>query len=312
MKAVQYSSYGDRQAIDVIEDAPRPVPGDGQIVAEVHAAALNPLDWKTRAGYLQQYIPLSFPVTPGGDFSGVVVELGPGATGWQVGDEVYGMGSVLFGCSASLAEYVTANAGQVAHTPATVSDTDAAALVLAGVSALQAMDDSIHPSPGRRVLVQGGAGGVGSIAIQYAKHLGAHVAVTARAERHDFVRRLGADEVVDYERQAFDTLLGDFDAVLDLVGGETYARSYRVLKPGGVIVSLIEPPNAELMAEHQVRAVMQAGDVSAARLEQLTRLVDDGVVRVYVDKVFPLDRAREAFDYLENEHPLSKVALRVR
>jgi NADPH:quinone reductase-like Zn-dependent oxidoreductase len=312
MKAAQYSSYGGHQVIKITNDAPMPEPRDEQVVVQVHAGALNPVDWKIRAGYMQQYLPLTFPATIGGDFAGEVVQVGPGATRWQVGDRVYGMASVMSGSSGSLAEYTTANAGQIGHKPRSVTDAAAAAAVLAGICAVQAMDDLIHAAPGLKVLVHGGGGGVGSFAIQYAKHLGAHVATTVRAERHAFVGQLGADEILDYERQSFETVLHDYDAVLDTVGGETYAKSYQVLKPGGIIVSLVEQPNAALMAECNVRAVFQMGDVSTARLDRLAHLIDSGAIKVYIDQIFTLDQAQDAFDYLEHGHPQGKVVVQIR
>ena len=312
MKAAQFSSYGDHQVIEVTNDMPRPEPREGQVLVKVHAAALNPLDWKIRAGYLQNWIPLTFPATTGGDFAGEVVKIEQGADGWQVGDRVYGMASMMNACSGSLAEYATANAGQIGHKPSTVTYAEAAAAVLTGISALQAMDDLIHAAPGLKVLIHGGSGGVGSLAIQYAKHLGAHVATTARAEGHAFVSQLGADEILDYERQSFETVLHDYDAVLDTVGGETYAKSYQVLKPDGIIVSLVEQPNEGLMAEYRVRAVLQAGDVSTARLDRLAHLIDSGTMKVYIDQIFTLDQAPDAFDYLEHGHPQGKGAIQIR
>lgn len=311
MKAVQFRSYGSPEVMEVAS-VPTPVPGEGQVLVEVHAAALNPLDWKVRAGYLQQWVPLTLPVTAGGDFSGRVVQAGPGAGGWQRGDEVYGSATVLFGGSGSLAEYALANAGQVAHKPHGLTHAEAAAAVLSGVSAVQAMDDTLHPMPGTRLLIHGGAGGVGSLAIQYAKHRGAHVATTARGDDQEYVRQLGADETLDFERQAFETLLRDYDAVLDTVGGETLVKSYQVCKPGGIILTLVEQPNEALSAEYHLKALLQAGDVSTSRLELLAELLDSQVIRVRVGKSFTLDQAKHAFAYLERGHTRGKVVIQVR
>ncbi len=288
------------------------MPGEGQVLVAVRAAALNPLDLHAREGYLQPYFPLSLPVTIGGDFSGEVVALGQGVTGWRVGDRVYGMASAVTGSSGSLAEYAAAGADQIALKPRSATDPQAAAAVLAGVSAVQAMDDTLHPAPGHKVLIHGGSGGIGSLAIQYARHLGAHVATTVRAPHRDFSSQLGADEIVDYERQPFEAVLHDYDAVLDLVGGDTYERSFEVLRPGGVIVSLLEQPNEALMARHNVRAVMQWSKVTTARLDRRADLIDRGVLKVVIDRVFALDQAGEACDRMERGHPRGKVAVEIR
>jgi NADPH:quinone reductase-like Zn-dependent oxidoreductase len=173
------------------------------------------------------------------------------------------------------------------------------------------MDDTIHPAPGRKVLIHGGSGGVGSFAIQYARRLGAHIATTVRGERAAFVRQLGADEMVDYTQQRFEAVLHDYDAVLDTVGGDVLERSFQVLKPGGVLVSLVEQPNAALIDRYGVQAQLQGTQVSTVRLEQLADLIDRGVLKVYIDRVLPLDQAQEAFDYQQNGHPQCKVVVTV-
>lgn len=214
MKAVQINSYGGNDVLEINENASKPSLSEDQVLVEVYAAGINPIDWKVRAGYLKEFVPLSFPATLGGDFSGVVVEVGEGITNFKVGDEVYGQGGILNGGSGSFAEFVAANIGKTALKPNNLDFTQAAALPLAGVSALQALEDHIRLAKGQKILIHGGAGGIGTFAVQLAKSQGAYVATTVAGKDIDYVKSLGADEVIDYENEVFEDKLADFDAVL--------------------------------------------------------------------------------------------------
>ena len=220
MKAVKYSNYGGIDVLKVVTDADKPVIHDGQVLVEVEAASINPVDFKVRLGYMKDFVPLKFPATIGGDFSGIVKEIPGNDSGFKVGDKVYGQAVVLNGGSGSFAEFAAANIANIAHMPTTVDFLKAAALPLAGASAIQAIEDAIKLKNGQKILIHGGAGGIGSIAIQLAKSIGAKVATTVSEKDVSFVKELGADIVIDYHKQRFDEDLKDFDAVLDLVGGE--------------------------------------------------------------------------------------------
>jgi NADPH:quinone reductase-like Zn-dependent oxidoreductase len=204
-----------------------------------------------------------------------------------------------------------ANADSIAHKPRTLSHEEAAGLPLVGVSAWQALVETMGLSKDQKVLVHGGAGGIGSIAIQLAKHLGAYVATTSSTNDKQFVQQLGADEVIDYKTQTFEDLLHDYDAVFDTIGGETYTRSFKVLKRGGIIVSMLEQPHQELMDRFGVKAISQFTQVNRERLTRLAQWVDQNNIRVNVDKTFPLDEAAKALDYQRDVHPRGKVVLKV-
>jgi NADPH:quinone reductase-like Zn-dependent oxidoreductase len=311
MKAAQINAYGGSEVIEINLTAAKPSVSAGKILIEVHAAGVNPVDWKVRQGYLKQMAPLKFPATLGGDFSGLVSEVGEGVSDFKKGEEVYGQASVLGGGSGSFAEYVLTSAATVAHKPKRLSHVEAAALPLTGISALQVLTEHTHLSKGQRILIHGGAGGIGTMAIQIAKHLGAYVATTAAGDGLSYVKGLGADEVIDYKTQSFEELLRDFDAVFDTVGGETYEKSFKVLKRGGVIVSMLEQPRQDLMDKFGVTAIAQGTRVTSERLAKLSELVDQGVVSVHVDKVFPLEATGEALSYLETGRPKGKVVLEI-
>ncbi len=312
MNAAQINKYGGNEVVEINKNAQRPSVAKGKILVEVHAAGLNPVDWKIREGHFQQMAPLKFPVTLGGDFSGVVVDLGEGVSGFKKGDEVYGSTIILGGGSGSFAEFALANAKAVANKPKKASYVEAAALPLAGVSALQALLDHMDLNKGQKILIHGGAGGIGTFAIQIARHLGAYIATTVGKKDIQHTKGLGADEVIDYKDQAFEEMLKDFDAVFDTVGGQTYEMSFRVIKKGGIIVSMLEQPNKELMDQYGVKAIGQFTQITSDRLSKLAELVDKGVIRLHIDKTFPLDQAGEALQYLQTGHPRGKVVVEVK
>jgi len=312
MKAAQINAYGGSDVVEINRNAPTPTASAGTILVEVHAAGVNPVDWKIREGYMQKMVPLQFPATLGGDFSGIVTEVGEGVSDFKTGDEVYGQAIVVGGGSGSFAEFVATKAKSAAQKPKSITHTEAAALPLAGVSALQALTEHINLSEGQKILIHGGAGGIGTMAIQLAKHLGASVATTATGDETSYVKELGADEVIDYKNQRFEDVVHDYDAVFDTVGGETYTRSFPVLKKGGVIVSMLEQPSAELMEKHGVKAIAQGTQVTTKHLSKLAELVDQGVMSVHIGKTFPLDQAGEALAYLQTGKALGKVVIEIK
>ena len=312
MQALQIRRYGGKDVLELNQDAPKPVAGNEQVLVEVHAASLNPVDWKLRAGYLKDMAPLTMPATLGGDFAGIVAAVGAGTSGFKVGDRVYGYASLLSRGSGSFAEAVAAKLSTLAPAPRNTSFVEAAALPLVGASAVQALEQHIKLQRGQKILIHGGAGGIGSIAIQIAKSIGAHVATTAKADDRAYVQAIGAAEVIDYTKEPFEQRLKDFDAVFDTVGGETTENSFKVLRRGGTLVSMLGQPNADLAEQYGVSAVGQRTHVTTDVLKRLAHFVEGTKIKIHVDKVFPFDKAKEAFQLLEEGHPRGKVVLEIR
>lgn len=308
MKAAQISEFGHADVVKIV-DIPQPEVSPDQILVHVHAASINPFDTIVREGALSSLKP---PFTLGGDISGIVVEVGEAArTGLIVGDKVYGQANVVAGNSGAFAEFAATKASQLAPMPRSVDFLQAAALPLTGVSALQVITQHIKLQSGQSILIHGGAGGIGTMAIQIAKHLGARVVTTATGQGIEYVKKLGADEVIDYMTQAFDEAEGTYDAVFDTVGGETYERSFKTLKKGGIIVSMTMQPDTELMERYGVTAYAQQTRVSTEDLTALAKLVDEGVVTPHVDEVFPLEQVSGAFAARESGKVKGKVVLQV-
>lgn len=310
MKAAQISSYGGPDVVE-ITDVSLPTVSEESVLVSIQAAGVNPVDWKIREGYLNAMAPLTFPATLGGDFAGVVEEVGSKVTTFQKGDEVYGSALSLGSGSGAFAEMASVLIKAIAKKPTKMNFQETAGLPLVGTSAIQALMEHLKLAGGQKILIHGGAGGIGSIAIQIAKHIGAYVATTVSSNDIEYVKGLGADEVIDYKLQHFEELLTNFDAVYDTVGGDTYTNSFKVLKKGGTIVSMIEKPNADLMEQYGVTAVSQSTQITTERLETLAALVDSGIVTMHIEKEFPLDQAKEALIFQQTGHPKGKVILTV-
>jgi alcohol dehydrogenase len=314
MKAAQMKGYGSSdEVIEINENVPAPNdPSAGKVLVKIKVAGINPIDWKIREGYMQQMVPLQFPSPLGMDFSGIIEKVGQGVSEFRQGDEVYGQASILSGGSGAFAEMALANADAIAHKPKSLSPQEAAGLPLVGVSAWQALVETIGLQKNQKILIHGGAGGIGSVAIQIAKHLGSYVATTVSTNDKQFAKELGADEIIDYKTQTFEELIRDYDAAFDTVGGETYSRSFKVLKRGtGIIVSMLEQPNQELMKQFGVKAIFQFTQLTRDRLTKLAQWVDQNNIRVNVDKTFPLEEAGKALDYQRDVHPRGKVVLAI-
>jgi alcohol dehydrogenase len=311
MKAAQISEYGDPSVVKVVE-VDKPGASSGKVVVEVHAASLNPFDTGVRAGYMQQMIPLQLPVTLGSDIAGIITEVGEGVEGVAIGDKVYGQTTLGAGNSGAFAEFTTAEAGKVAKTPEGVNFTEAASLPLVGVSALQALTQVINLRPGQKLFIHGGAGGIGWIAIQLAKHMGAYVATTATGENISAVKALGADEVIDYKAQDFAKFLHDYDAVFDTVGGEDFTKSLNFLKRGGVAVSMRAQADEAKAQELGVTAQSQFTQVTTTALNTLRELVESGAVKPHVGKVFALDEVQAAFTACDSGAVKGKVVLEIK
>ncbi|MCA9324965.1 NADP-dependent oxidoreductase [Candidatus Saccharibacteria bacterium] len=307
MKAAQIRKFGDPSVVQIV-DVSTPEVKEGYVLVKVHAVSLNPFDTAMRIGS----VPFELPATLGGDFAGVVEAVGPDVTNVAVGDKVYGQANILGGNSGAFAEYALTKADQIAKMPTTVSYVEAASLVLVGVSALQGLSEHINLRPGQKILIQGGSGGIGTVAIQIAKDAKAHVATTVNGSVIGTIHALGADEIIDYETQNFEEVLDhDFDAVFDTVGGDTFLRSLNMLKPGGVAVSMIAQPEETIAKEKGVQAMMQHTKVNAERLQALCALIDAGTVTPHVAQTFPFARITDAFTIRETTSITGKIVLEV-
>jgi len=313
MKSAQINRYGRSEVIEINQNTPLLNLSSEKILVDVKAASVNPIDWKIREGYMKQMISLQFPSTLGMDFSGIIKEVSKDISTeeYKQGDEVYGQASVTNGGTGAFAEIALTNTDNVALKPKSLNYAEAAALPLVGVSAWQALVENMELSKDQKILIHGGAGGIGSIAIPLAKNLDAYVATTASSDDKEFVQNLGADEVIDYKSQDFEELVHDYDAVYDTVGGQTYTKSFKVLKKGGIIVSMLEPPNSDLMEKFGVKAIFQLTQVNKDRLTQLAKWIDKNNIKIHVDKTFSLDETAKALDYVKDVHPRGKVIIKI-
>jgi NADPH:quinone reductase-like Zn-dependent oxidoreductase len=309
MKAIRLHSYGGPDVL-VYEEAPRPTPAAGEVLVRVYATALNPVDRSTRTGYLQQMVNFELPLIPGLDLAGVVEELGPDVTTVAVGDAVYGFSNMVR--QGAYAEYARLGVGELAPKPATVDFVTAAAVPLSALAAWQALYDSGGLRAGQTVLIQGAGGGVGTFAVQFAAAKGAHVIVTEDGSKAEFLRGLGAAEVIDYTTTRFEEVAHDVDVVLDLVGGEVQARSLAVLKPGGILVTTMGQPDADAASARGVRASGMLTQANPAQLREIAGMIDAGTIRPIVAQVFPLAEAAQAHMALDAGNTRGKLVLRVR
>ncbi|HKP94149.1 MAG TPA: NADP-dependent oxidoreductase [Fibrobacteria bacterium] len=304
MKAVRILAYGGPEVL-IHEDVPRPAPGPGEVLVRVHAASINPVDWKIRAGYMKEYIPLSLPAILGLDISGIVESVGPGVKSFKAGDEVYAMNDPLK-CGA-YAEYLSIPESILAPKPRSVDHLKAAALPLAGLTAWHALLEFGGVKPGRKVLIHGAAGGVGSFAVQIAKALGATVIGTAQTRNLSLLKELGADQAIDYTAGPFEKEASEVDLVIDTVGGETERRSWGVLKKGGVLASTVSQAAAPYPG---VTGKYVANRPNAEGLRELAKLVDAGKLRPIVETVLPLSETRKGHELSQTGHVRGKIVLR--
>lgn len=311
MRAAQLVEYGSETGIKIHDDVPTPEAGDGHVLVEVWAAGVNPFDWKLGDGLYREFIPLELPAILGGDCAGKVVALGTNVTGLEIGQSVYGMANAASG-QGSFADFTIVKASQLVAKPQGLDFQTAAALPLAAISAWQALVDHMNIQAHQKILIHGGGGGIGSLAIQIAHHLGAHVATTASARDEAFVKDLGADEVIDFKTQDFSQLLKDYDAVFDTVGSDTNQKSYQVLKPGGALVSMVQPVDEARAKQYSVVYTQQSTKPTRERLASITTLVEKGRLKVHVDKIFPLEQTAAALTYVKTGHPRGKVVIQVK
>jgi NADPH:quinone reductase-like Zn-dependent oxidoreductase len=307
MKAARLHGRGGPDHL-IYEEAPQPQPGPGEALARVGASGViaNELKWdetyQTVTG-----APRPFSI-PGRDLSGVVVAIGPGVTDLAMGDTVYAM--LGYGRDGAEAEYAIALPSELAPRPRTLNDIQAAAIPLSALTAWQALFVHGGLAAGQTALIHGAAGGVGVLATQLARWKGARVIVTSSARDADFVRELGADEAFDYATTRFEDVVHDVDIVFDTVGGETLARSWQVVKPGGSLVSVVSPLSGQPLRK-DIRYVYFIVEPSGAQLREIGALIDAGQIHPVVDQVFPLAQARQAYETAASGHPRGKTVITV-
>jgi NADPH:quinone reductase-like Zn-dependent oxidoreductase len=306
MKAAFIERYGGPAELRY-GDLPDPVAGPGEVVIDVHAASVNAADWKVRAG---QYQLAKFPLILGRDFSGVISAVAEGITDLKVGDAAFGVCEA--GQDGAYAEKIAAKAAIVAKKPDTVSHVNAAALALTGLTALSAIEDTLKLKPGETILIQGGAGGVAGFAIQLAKHIGARVITTASAANHDYVRGLGADQIMDYSAVDFTRVVTNCDAVFDAVGGDVAQRSFAVLKPGGRAAFIASGAQAPKSPRQDVASLRPPVGRARRRLERILELIEAGAVRPPEIKLYRLSDAAEAHRLSESRHFRGKLVFKLR
>ena len=292
-----------------IADIDPPALDDTSVLIDVHAASVNPIDYILQSGAMKDNIPLNFPHVMGFDVSGVVREVGARVTDVAVGDAVFARPNQQD--AGAVAQVARVKAAELARKPATLSHEEAASVPLAGLTAWQALITKAGLKAGDKVLIHAGSGGVGTFAIQIAKHIGAHVATTCSPRNADLVRDLGADVVIDYHSQAFDEELSDYDVVFDMLGGETLNRSFKVLKAGGVLVSIKGQDTDNLAAEHDVRFEWFFMEPDGTMLSELATLMEEGIVRPVVDRVYPMAETTQAYEALKDGHATGKIVIAI-
>ncbi len=333
MKAFVVDRYGNNEVVRAAE-LPNPELRDDDVLVQVHAASVNPLDLRIRDGKLKLILRYRLPLILGNDLAGVVVRVGSRVRRFKPGDAVYARADEER--IGTFAELISISEGAGANKPTTLGMEEAASIPLVGLTAWQALIERANLKAGQKVLVHAGSGGVGTFAIQLAKHLGATVATTTSAENLDWVQRLGADIVIDYRKEAFETILRDYDVVLDTQGGEVLEKSLRVLKPGGRVVSIAGPPDPAFAKEmgvswilrlamrllsYRIRKKAKRHHVSYSflfmraagdQLHEISSLIDSGIIHPVVDRIFPFESTREALAYVETGRAKGKVVIKVR
>jgi NADPH:quinone reductase-like Zn-dependent oxidoreductase len=308
MKAVRVHKPGGPENL-VYEDAPAPKLEPGDALVRVLASGITKDELSWRETYKTCDGAARLPSIPGHELSGVVEALADDVTDVKVGEQVYAL--TAFCRDGTAAEYVAVRAADLAPRPKTLDPTTAAAVPLASLTAWQALFDHARLESGQRILIHGGAGGVGTYAVQLAKTRGAHVITTASKENFNFLRGIGADEIIDYTSEAFETKVRDLDVVLDTVGGSTLERSWQVLRKGGTLVTIPGAAPAEKAAKFGVKAIFFIVEPSRSQLMEIGRLIDSGKVRPFVQAVLPLAKAREAYERGLSGHNRGKIVLRV-
>ena len=304
MKAIKIHEFG-RPDVLKYEDIPEPQPSPGEIRIRIIAAGVNPMDWKIRSGYISE---LPLPTIMGLDVAGIVDAVGEGEVPFQVGDEVFAKVSIGQG---GYAEYTVVNSTQVAQKPKSIGFIESAAIPTAGLAAWQSLFDIAGLDKGQSVLIHGAAGGVGTFAVQFAKWKGAYVIGTASSENAQFLKSIGADEAIDYKNQRFEDVMSNLDVVLDTIGGDTFERSWGILKPGGFLVTTVTSIPDGDPEKYGVRAKTLMTRPDGKELAQIAAIIDEQKIKPIVTTVLPLTDARKAHEMSESHHARGKIVLRV-
>ena len=307
MKAVVINEYGDESVLHYT-DVERPEPKADEVLVKVHAAAVNPADWKIRDGMGESF-GFKLPLILGGDIAGTIEEMGDGVENFKPGDAVYGI--TLASLSGGYAEYAVAKADAIALKPESINFEEAAAIPIGALTAWQAMFDLANLSSGQRILITGASGGVGSMAVQLAKAKGAIVIGTASGKNEQFVRDLGADEFVDYTAQPFEEVVKDVDVVFDTVGGDTFERAIQTVKKGGFLVTSVEPQAEEKAKEFGIQAAWLFCQPSAKQLIEINQLIDEGKLKIHIETVLPLTEVKKAHQLSQSGRTRGKIVLQV-
>ena len=305
MRAVRIGSYGNEEVLKLAE-VEKPKPGENQLLVKVKAAAVNPVDWKIRDG-LGEMFGMKLPLILGCEVAGTVEAVGNAVKDFAVGDDVYGY---LSAYSGGYAEYVAAAASEFVRKPKQIDFDTAASLSVGALTAWQGIFDHGKLASGQRILITGASGAVGSMAVQLAKVKGAHVIGTGSGRNEEFVRKLGADEFIDYKKTKFEKEVSSVDVVFDTVGGETQERAFQTLKGGGVLVSTVNPPSEEKAKEFGVKVSMVTVTPKPDQLAEINQLVDSGKLRVRVATVLPVAEVKKAHQLSASGHADGKIILR--
>jgi NADPH:quinone reductase-like Zn-dependent oxidoreductase len=308
MKAVYFEQFGGPEVLQY-GDMPDPVAAPGEVLVDVHAASVNAADWKFRAGEYARHVQSKCPQSPGRDFSGVISAAGGGGD-LKVGNAVFGV--LAAGREGTYAEKLAIQAAIIARKPSALSHVNAAALALTGLTAINALDDTLKLKSGETILIQGGAGGVASFAIQFAKHIGARVITTTSAANHDYVRGLGADEIIDYNAQDFTKIVTGCDAVFDTVGGEVAQKSFTVLKAGGRAAFIASGAEAPKPNRSDVTSLRPPVGRSRAAMERIAQLFTAGAIQPPENKLYRLSQAADAHRLSQSRHFRGKLVFQVR
>jgi NADPH:quinone reductase-like Zn-dependent oxidoreductase len=308
MKAVTIHEFGGPEVLR-FEDVPRPKPAAGEVLIKVFATSVNPIDWKIRDGLRKEKFPTTFPLILGVDVSGEIEEVGSNVQKFKKGDEVYSRPDPTK--NGAYAEYVAVDASQVSLKPKTIDHNKAAAVPLASLTAWQGLFDFGQLQPKQKVLIHAAAGGVGTFAVQFAKWKGAYVIGTASQENIEFVKLLGADEVIDYKNEPFEKKIKDIDLVFDTIGGDTQKRSLKVLKDGGRLITTLKPENQDEARSKNIHIEGYTAQSYPAELEQIAQLIDAGKVQPVISKTMRLEQAAEAQELNKEGHTRGKIVLKV-
>ena len=303
MKVIQTQDYGEPEVL-VLEEAQRPQPDTDQVLMRLKAAGVNPMDWKVRSGAYKQFMPLEFPWRPGLEGAGIVEAVGANVTAFKKGDEVYGI------VTGGYAEYALAKANEIDLKPAGLTFEEAASVPMGVLTAWGAVIDTAKIEAGQRVLIHGAAGGVGAYAVQLAHWKGAHVTGTASTGNLEFVKSLGVESVIDYQATPFETVVKDMDAVIDTVGGDLPERSFQVIRPGGIFVTIAARLPEDAGKAQNIRA-LNAGRAPAEMLKQVNELIEAKQLKPIVGAVFPLSEAQQAHELSQTGHGRGRIILQI-